>query len=235
MVNVPNCIFCNRPFGPGRPRSQEHAAPQWCRELLPDIGRSEHGHIRVTPHGRTDTNLGNRDPFTTVCGDVCQPCNNGWMHELEESAKHPLRPLIQGEERSQRYWRQTLCATWAMKTVLVWDSVMPQHRLIPRSVLHTFHETQRLNLRQQVWVGRYTGAQIHHSFRQTAAHIVGDFTQESGPPLDPQDAHVYAGLVTVGQVAYLIWAIFSACPTSTSFLQSWGQSSCRSGLPSRRS
>lgn len=201
---VTECIFCNQPFGPGRPRSQEHAAPQWCKELLPDLGPALHEHIRVTPEGRTDTELGTRDPFTTVCGDVCEPCNNGWMHELEESAKWYLRPLIQGESRNQRFWRQTLCATWAVKTALVWDSVMPQHSVIPRSVLHTFHRTQRLNLRQQVWVGHYVGPQPHHSFRQTAAHIVGEIAEVTGPPLKPDDAHVYACVVTMGQAAYLV-------------------------------
>jgi hypothetical protein len=160
-----------------------------------------HGHIRVTAEGRTDTDLGHRDPFTTVCGDVCEPCNTGWMHELEGSASAILSRLIQGDPKNQRYWRQTLGATWAMKTAMVWDSVMPQHHLIPRTALHTFHQTQRLNLRQQIWIGHYTGAQVHHSFRQTAAHINGPVT---GAPADPQEAHLYAGFVTIGQLAYLV-------------------------------
>ena len=93
VVTVPNCIFCDQPFGSGRRRSQEHAAPQWCAELLPDLGPALHGHIRVTAEGRQDKDLGERNPFTTVCSDVCEPCNTGWMHELEESAKWILRPL----------------------------------------------------------------------------------------------------------------------------------------------
>lgn len=123
------------------------------------------------------------------------------MHELEESARVVLSRLIQGEQRNQRYWRQVLGATWAAKSAMVWDSVMPQHHMIPRAVLHTFHQTQRLNLRQQVWIGRYTGAQVHHSFRQTAAHVVGPVT---GGLADPQEAHLYAAFVTVGQPAYLV-------------------------------
>jgi hypothetical protein len=92
MVAVTNCNFCDQPIGPGRPRSREHAAPNWCRNLLPDLGPAVHVHAVVTPGGRQDTEMGERDVFTTVCGDVC----------------HSATP------------RQTLAATWAVKTAMVW-------------------------------------------------------------------------------------------------------------------
>ncbi len=169
---------------------------------MPDFGPAVHTHAVITPDGRTDTDHGERNPFTTVCGDVCQECNTGWMHELEESAKPVLRNLIQGDSRKLKFWRQTLGGTWAVKTAMVWDSVVPRAHTIPRTVLHTLHRTQRLNLRQQVWIGRYVGAQPHHSFRQTAAHVVGPVT---GGLDDPNEAHAYIAALSVGQLAFVVY------------------------------
>lgn len=209
MVAVPNCIFCDQPFGPGRPRSREHAAPNWCRNLLPDLGPAVHVHAVVTPGGRQDTEMGERDLFTTVCGDVCRPCNTGWMAELEESARPILTPLILGEARSSRYWRQSITATWAAKTAMVWDSVRPQHHVIPRDALHSLHRSQRLTYRQQVWTGRYVGAQPHHSFREVAAHVVGVVERELD---DPNEAHVYLAAITVGQLAFVVYGHLLGVP-----------------------
>jgi len=203
------CIFCGEPFGPQRPRSKEHAAPEWCRKLLPDLGPAQHTFIIETADGREELDHGERDPFTTVCGDVCRACNNGWMHELEESTEALLSRMIQGGSRNVRYWRQTLAATWAVKTAMVWDAVSPKDRTIPLDVLRSFHRMQRLNLRQQVWTGRYVGTQPHHSFRRTAAHVVGPV---SGGSDDPQDAHAYVVALTVGQLAFVVFGHVLAVP-----------------------
>lgn len=201
MATIRNCIFCNRPFGPTRRRSKEHATPQWCRELAPERGPTLHMHTVIRPDGRKDTEQGVRDYFTTVCKDVCEPCNTGWMHELEESASQVVGPLIGGEARRHRYWRQAIGALWAMKTVIVWDSVAPQHRIIPRAVAHHLWATQSLiPMRQQVWIGRYVGDQPQHSFRQVSAAA-----DPAPPDVEPQDAHVHISMVTVGQVAYVVF------------------------------
>jgi hypothetical protein len=31
---------------------------------------------------------------------VCEPCNNGWMRELEEKVRPLITPLIQGKEHT---------------------------------------------------------------------------------------------------------------------------------------
>jgi hypothetical protein len=197
VVSVPNCIFCDQPFGAARARSGEHAVPQWCRDLVPDLGPAIHGHTLITPEGRRDRDLGSRDPFTTICRDVCEACNTGWMHELEESARPVLQRLIQGQGRKQSYWRQTLGATWAVKTAMVWDSVMPAHRIVPREARRSFHQTQRLTRREQVWIGQYDGVQPH-SYRETGA------TADGIPVANVGEQHLYMAVVTVGQLAYLI-------------------------------
>jgi hypothetical protein len=211
MATVSRCVFCDLPFGPARPRSKEHAAPNWCKELLPDSGPAVHVHAVVTPGGRQDSEMGERDIFTTVCGDVCRPCDTGWMAELEESGRPFLTPLIQGQTRTQRYWRQTLTATWAANTAMVWDSVRPQHHMIPREVLHGLHRTQRLTYRQQVWIGRYVGSPPHHSFREVGAHVVGVVSDDAH---DPNEAHAYLAAITVGELALVFYGHLLGVPNA---------------------
>lgn len=199
------CIFCGEPFSAERWRSEEHAAPHWCGELLaehlppppPGTPPPEHLWISETADGREELFRGNRDPFTTVARDVCVPCNTGWMEELEEWAKQWLSKPIIGEPRTLRYWRQVCAACWAVKTALVWELVEEEHRTVPLEVLRIFHQLQRPGGRQQVWLGHYEGSQPDHSFRRVAAH-------EIGCDNDEDDAHGYLLVVTIGQLALVV-------------------------------
>ena len=153
-----NCIFCGESFGPDRKRSKEHAAAKWCGKIVPSQGVGHHILVVETADGVTQEDRGLRDPFTTTAGGICAPCNNGWMEEMEDWAERWLTAPITGNERTLRYWRQALAATWAVKTAMVWESVAPKNRTIPLEVLRMFHRFQRPGARQQVWVGRYSGS-----------------------------------------------------------------------------
>jgi hypothetical protein len=84
---------------------------------------------------------------------------------------------------------------------MVWDYVLPKNHTIPLTVLHTHHRTQRPNMRQQVWIGRYEDDQPH-SFWRTAAHSIGPVTGGSN---DPQDAHAYLAAITIGQLCLVVF------------------------------
>jgi hypothetical protein len=118
---VPDCVFCGEPLGPDRPRSNEHAAPKWCGDLVPSRGAARHTLTVLTEGRRETVDQGFRNPFVTTLNELCKPCNEGWMHELETSAQPILSPLIQGRARRLRFWRQTLAATWACKTAMLWE------------------------------------------------------------------------------------------------------------------
>jgi hypothetical protein len=204
---VDRCIFCGELFGPGRKRSDEHAAPRWCAKFLPPIDpeeqQPEHCFVLETAEGRQEHYRGNRDPFTTVAEDVCEPCNTGWMEELEDWAERWLAKPLTGQRRALRYWRQVCAASWAIKTVMVWELVEPQFRTVPMEVLRIFHRLQRPGGRQQVWLGRYQGEQPHHSFRRMAAHVLPRYNP--GGSNDPQNAHGYLLVVTIGELALVVF------------------------------
>lgn len=195
---VDECIFCGQSFGPDRIRSREHAAPNWCRKLLPDRGRAEHLFVVETAEGVCVENRGLKNPFTTVAADVCEPCNNGWMQELEASSETLLGHFIQGHERRIRFWRQVMTATWALKTALVWDAVSPEDRTVALRDFRILRGAQRPTAQQQVWLGRYAGDDPH-SFRRTAAHVIG----AENP--DPRQAHAYLIAITLGQLALVVF------------------------------
>ena len=194
------CIFCGEPLGPERKRSDEHAAPKWCGKLLPDLGAAHHAWHVETSDGTSTVYQGYKDPFTTVAEDVCKPCNEGWMKELEDSCEGIVGHLIQGHERKIRYWRQALVATWAVKTALVWECVQPENRTVPLSVLRMFHAVQRPGARQQVWIGRFSDSENEpNSFQRTAAHVIG-----TPRPDKPGEAHAYLVALSVGELALVI-------------------------------
>lgn len=206
MAKIANCIFCDQKFGPGRRRSDEHAAPQWCGELLPKRGQAQHEYIRMTPEGLTRTDHGLRDPFTTVCRGVCEPCNTGWMGELEKAVQPFLGPMIQGQAYSLSFWRQVTAAIWATKTVMVWDSVVPQYKQIPPLLLHRLRATQHLNVRQQVWIGRYNNPEnSHHLYRQANAYHVGKIQDVAG-------AHM--SFLVIGELAFFVFGHVESEPLS---------------------
>jgi hypothetical protein len=193
---VDSCIFCGEPLGPDRPRSNEHAAPNWCADLLPDRGAARHTQIVHTEEGVETLDLGLRNPFTTTLNEVCKPCNEGWMHELETSCEGILGHLIQGHARNLRFWRQTLSATWACKTAMVWECLAGEHRAIPMERLRELHRTQRPPPKHQVWFGQYVGDEPH-SFRHAAGRALGD--------PNPEQGHSYLVAVGIGQLVFIIF------------------------------
>jgi hypothetical protein len=193
------CIFCGQMFGPDRKRSAEHAAPKWCRKLLHDAGKAHHEYGIEDRKGYRQLYRGFRDPFTTVARDVCRPCNTGWMHEMEEWAERWLAAPMQGQSRGFRYWRQSCAAAWAVKTAMVWESVEPQHRVVPIDVARSFCALQSASIRQQVWLGRYAGASPHPFFR-TGAHLAG-----TEPANRRENAHAYLIAFGIGQLACVVF------------------------------
>jgi hypothetical protein len=114
----------------------------------------------ITMHGD------DRMPFTTKVGCACEVCNTGWMHELEETAKPILRPLIQGRMRGDKprilhESRQSVVGTWAIKTAMVLDELYPEYQAIPRDYYDPFRRHQRPLAGTTVWMGRYEGAHPH--------------------------------------------------------------------------
>ena len=84
---------------------------------------------------------------------VCEPCNTTWMCELEGKVSPFLGPMITSAQSTPlRINRQTLLATWAVKTALVCEHLHPSQRFIPDSEYERFYAIKRPPPGYVVWV-----------------------------------------------------------------------------------
>jgi hypothetical protein len=122
------------------------------------------------------------------------------MSELEAAAKPILGPLVRGQSRKLGFWRQMLAATWATKTVMTLEGLIPLERGIPLDYVHGLRAYQCPPLLcQQVWIGRYSGGDPH-SF----AHSAGRGGERTPEEPNPRDEYVYNATLTVGELAFQI-------------------------------
>ena len=196
-----SCIFCGQDFGPGRKRSAEHVFPRWIADEVGHFDPAPHYLGLRTPDGTSVADHGTRGPFTTTVRDVCAVCNTGWMSELEGAAKPILGPLIRGQPQKLGFWRQMLAATWATKTAMTLECLVPLERGIPIDYVRGLRAYQCPPLlRQQVWIGRYSGGDPH-SF----AHSAGRGGERTPQEPNPQDEYIYNATLTVGELAFQIF------------------------------
>ena len=110
------CIFCRN-----RADSREHACPKWFLELLNDAS------VYAMRGRRPAFKIPGPRPEVKV-RRVCHGCNNGWMSDLEKSARSILGPLMSdvGFDLSLEY--QSTIARWAVKTAMVFEALRPNHQ-----------------------------------------------------------------------------------------------------------
>jgi hypothetical protein len=195
------CIFCG-----ARPVTDEHAWPQWIAKYLPKTKNILYNVTETRGDAApTIQERGNRYPFTTKVGCVCEACNTGWMHELEMSAELILAPLIEGRPTNRkgnpwalREWRQSIAATWATKTALVLQE-MSTEQAIAREFGQPFRRQLRPHNFAQVWIAHYAGEQAH-SFYQGSLHMV-----DKSRPGEPVVMTAYTATIAVGHVAFRLF------------------------------
>jgi hypothetical protein len=114
------CIWC----GESNELSREHVVPAWLgREL-----QQQHPGVRITARYRLGNNAEARiwedkDPFSITVRKFCEECNNGWMSQLEATAKSHLLPLVNGAEYTLSAAAQSIVAAWFFKAACVYDVV----------------------------------------------------------------------------------------------------------------
>jgi hypothetical protein len=105
------CVFC----GQGGKLTDEHAWPAWItRELF------QKGAVARRRWGTKDHLVG----FESTNADVtvkrvCERCNTGWMHALEDHVIPFLRPWMRGERQRLVRSDQEVIAAWALKTAMM--------------------------------------------------------------------------------------------------------------------
>lgn len=137
------CVFCG-----GTPCTNEHVLPRWLQTSFPDLKQAAALHVRetqTTRSARTGTLL---DVKAKV---VCASCNYGWMNDLESGVRPFLPQMITGRDLTLPKAKQSVLATWSVKTILMFQHAHRQQdqTAIPREdYIALFRERQPSDIMQ---------------------------------------------------------------------------------------
>jgi hypothetical protein len=129
--------------------TREHAIPDWIEGALPGAG-----------------------DFTTSVGDlwsktapvldqkikrVCESCNTGWMHKLEDACIPVLRPAIRLENAPFDIAESDQCnvALWAVKTAYMLEFMHGDEPHVPAAHYRHIYSTRKPPLGCMVWLAAY--------------------------------------------------------------------------------
>src|SRR5574339_65289 len=111
------CWFC----GAARKLTNEHVWPDW---LVQEFGKGAYEAAHFRP-GKGIQRKHDQDSIELTVRRVCDPCNSGWMSNIERVAKPLLLPLILGTAKRATFNanQQTLVANWIVLRAMVFDAL----------------------------------------------------------------------------------------------------------------
>jgi hypothetical protein len=132
------CLSCEEPIVN---RAKEHVIPGW---LLKVLNVEYEQLIQVIAAG-SEEQISKERSFTFDSfqeGRVCEPCNGGWMSDLEGQAKPLLVPLMQGVIglSSLSDSESFLVARWGAKTAIVLSNCIELGKPAPAGSLRYLKE-----------------------------------------------------------------------------------------------
>lgn len=134
--------------------SPEHIFPQWLGGVIPGEGRIRHQWLAPDGSESEDRDW-TADHLTMTAKIVCNPCNTGWMHGLEESARPFLESMIRGHGRHLYAEGSRQVAYWALKTTLTSDRAQEaEHWSVPDEDFAALYDAQDVLPGTFVWLGR---------------------------------------------------------------------------------
>lgn len=134
------CTFC----GQRGPRAKEHVWPDW---LLRRFGLEQstmaNTHLAVDG-GSVSKRI--QSASSMVYGGVCAACNNGWMSQLESSAKPIIAKLISSHSSKGVLLddEAKALALWAFKTAIVRNSGSNYRNIVPGEHYRHLYENRKI-------------------------------------------------------------------------------------------
>jgi hypothetical protein len=168
------CIFCG-----GSGMSREHIWPEWMQNYFPAAGpdaRSAHivntlGQSNSFEHGRLHRS---HDILYQKLRIACRQCNNGWMSQIVEAAKHILVPLLRGEWPVLNADGASKLAAWITLFTMVIEFADPKTAAVTAEERATFKRTKSPLPNWNVYCGRYSGRQDRVAFWHRGGLILKD-------------------------------------------------------------
>lgn len=115
------CMYCG-----DRDMTEEHIVADWVLRAFSRSRRPRAG-FNGTFLGANDMKMRVGEARSTAA-IVCRRCNNEWMSEVDQSAAHALKPLVQGHAVVElEPAAQSAVAAWIFKSALTFDAVEHGH------------------------------------------------------------------------------------------------------------
>jgi hypothetical protein len=136
------CIFCKRQLSEVG-RAKEDVIPKW---LLQHLGLDKRHDLIASSH-LSDAGVALKDPriqgsHTILQGAVCQPCNNGWMSDLETLAKPLITKMSVGESIILSEQDCLVLANWVFKTLALWQITSNYRQLLREKDFESFYKNR---------------------------------------------------------------------------------------------
>jgi hypothetical protein len=120
------CIFCGV-TGANVKITREHTFSDWINEVLtPDVVGPDitcERSIHYGPQAGTVSTWPAKEVAGHKIRAVCEPCNTGWMSDLETAVQPLIEPMIKGYNGSLTTDEQITVSTWASMKTAVFEYV----------------------------------------------------------------------------------------------------------------
>lgn len=130
------CVFCGTE---GVKLTKEHIWSDWIRRTLSEEQRSVRLRHDVRDSKRGPIRNYSSRLFTLTAKDVCEPCNGGWMHDLEGAVRPYLVGMLHGDFRHLDERGQEIVAAWFTLKSLMAHRTFPRPDLIPERHYHALY------------------------------------------------------------------------------------------------
>lgn len=148
------CVFC----GAQGKLSPEHAVPCWAEKAIP--GEGDFTSRSATMAGETRWEK-TAPVLDQTVRRVCNACNTGWMHRLEDACIPLLRPAIRLEGHvTLDPASQRTVATWITKTAMMIEFVHGGKRIPDEHYRYVF-DHRKPPPGAFVWLAAYTMQPYH--------------------------------------------------------------------------
>jgi hypothetical protein len=149
-----SCVFCKSELAVVG-RAREHILPRWLQEEW-----NLHKNLIEPTHVDESFSIISQRRHTLhsfVAGNVCSPCNNGWMSALEVRCKDLIVDLASGRRRILDLQHQEALhlARWTAKTAFVLHTSANWRRVVPPEHIYKL-DTDSYRLPDGVYVVGHT-------------------------------------------------------------------------------
>jgi hypothetical protein len=138
------CLFCSAPLTRHN-RSREHVIPRWLVfHLKAQANRFVGTHWNYPNEPIVIFDEREQDLLSLVLGNVCKPCNTGWMAKLEEETRPLLELLLTGCSTVLTSEQCDILARWTFKTAAALNHSANFKRIVPLEQIRQFFTAGRL-------------------------------------------------------------------------------------------